>query len=94
MNGTVTVIVVEQKLEPNIFPGCPPSVLPKPFLAFVAANPQIRADGRTKEDALELLKTHILGYAGVSRGSDRSKQNVWLVDLNFDELVIQEVMDQ
>lgn len=57
----------------------------KSFYAMVVANPKLRANGRDAEDAIENLKhvirSHIFG------------KFVKIVDVSFDDLIVQEVME-
>lgn len=80
--ASVTVIVVE--LEPD-GPGVNMMSAPRPFYAYMASNPQIRADGCTEEEALERLKHLIL-----TNHPPAVKRRV--VDLQLSELIVEEVM--
>ena len=59
---------------------------PRPFFAFVPANPHLRANGATEEQALEALKEVMTSTV---RGAKKAK----IVELRFDELVVKEIMD-
>jgi len=79
--ASVTVIVVEDSKRAGYDS---PMVSHKPFFAFVAANPQMRAQGETEEKAVEglrkLIRSHCFGRV------------VKVFDLRLDELLVEEVM--
>lgn len=77
-----TIAVIVCRMPDSPFPSM---TEPRPFYAYVAANPQLRADGRNEEEALRHLETVIL---------DCSKKAVSrkVVELRFDELIVEEVM--
>jgi len=81
---SLTVIVVETHNRSLAW-----SANPKPFLAFVAGNTQMRADGRTEQDAVDALRKSILSMA-----QGRDVKSVKVVEMRFDELLAQQVMDQ
>ena len=82
---SVTVIVVEY--EDASMPLMFATNAPKNFFAYMASNPQIRADGETEEKALESLKALIMNSHS-HQGVKRKKA----VDLRLDELIVEEVM--
>ena len=82
---SVTVIVVEyEDGQDSLMLATSAS---KPFYAYMASNPQIRADGTTEEAALESLKALIMNHHS-HQGVKRKKA----VDLRLDELIVEEVM--
>jgi hypothetical protein len=82
--ASVTVIVVELEPDPN--PHAVQMVTAaRPFYAYMASNPRVRADGETEEDALERLKHLILTHHPPAR-----RRRV--VDLQLSELIVEEVM--
>lgn len=85
--ASVTVIVVE--LEPDPYNNGIVQTMTgtdRPFYAYMASNPQIRADGATEEDALRRLKHQILSHHPPAK---RRRA----VDLRLDELIVEEVME-
>ena len=80
--ASVTVIVVE--LE-DTNSSISPMSNPRPFYAYMASNPKIRADGCTEEEALASLKHQILSHHPPAK---RRRA----VDLRLDELIVEEVM--
>ena len=84
--ASVTVIVVELEDDPYGPGSLTPMVgVHRPFYAYMASNPEIRADGITEEDALARLKHQIL-----NRHPPAKRRRA--VDLRLDELIVEEVM--
>lgn len=81
----ITVIVVES--DASTIPWGMQRL--KPFLVYVAGNPQLRADGATEEEALDRLRKHILSMA-----SGKEVKSVKAVEMRFDELLVADVMGQ
>ncbi len=86
---SITVIVTEE--EPGQFGGSfglgPTNMMAtgKPYMAHVASNPELRAQGRTADEAVENLKTHMRLHM---RG-----KFVKIVEVEFEDLLVQEVME-
>jgi hypothetical protein len=59
----------------------------KDYMAVVLANPKLRADGCTREEALERLSFIIYSHITSEAGS------LEIVNLSFDELIVKEVMN-
>jgi len=81
---SIAVVVVDLRQDPNYMRYVNPMTSEKPFMAFVAANPSLRAEGRTEADALDRLKEYILGL--IPKGKRK------IVDLQFGELVVEGIM--
>ncbi len=75
------VIVVETKPDPFMVTN------PKPFLAYMASNPEIRALGRTEDEAVERLVRHVLAFT-----KGKYVVSAKVREVNFDELIVQEIM--
>jgi len=58
----------------------------RPILAYVASNPQLRAAGRDEKEALEMLRANILGHA-------HSSKKRKAVEMDFDDLLVEEIME-
>lgn len=78
--ATVAVIVCRMSGSPF-----PSTAAARPFHAYVAANPQLCVDGRDEEEALSRLRAMILDYSKPAMARK-------VVELRFDELIVEEVM--
>lgn len=88
-DASITIVVIkEDEPDPLGFGGLgltTAMVTGRPYMAFVAANPQLRANGQTEEDAIERLRALLMSY--IPKAKARR-----VVDLRFDELLVEEVM--
>jgi len=84
-DASISVVVVKEDESDTPFQVTTATVTGRPYMAFVAANPQIRADGQTEQDAIDRLRALLMSY--VPRARVRK-----VVDLRFDELMVEEIM--
>ena len=76
-----SIAVVITKIEEHYFG---PATY-RPYVAMVLSNPALKANGETEQEALDRLKAYIISHVG--------QKFIRLVDLQFDELIVKEVMD-
>lgn len=65
-----------------------PVAFHKPFLAYAASNPQLRADGLSEDEAVDKLMQHVLSHA-----KDKNVKSVKVREMSFDELVVQQAVE-
>jgi hypothetical protein len=62
---------------------------PRPYMAQVIANPQLRADGETRDDALKRLKGLLRSHFFCGPNSDEFE----VVNMDLNEILVEEVMN-
>ncbi len=79
---SVAVIIVYMPNDLNTFT----TVNNKPYFAYVALNPDIRADGYSEQDVLARIKAQILGHINPKRASAK------IINMTFgEELLVEEI---
>lgn len=83
-DATLAVIVVEEKVDRS-------QLLQqyKPFLAWVAGNFNIRAQGATREEALAGVRKQVMSLVRLDE-----VKSVDVVAMQFDELIVASIMGQ
>lgn len=84
---SVTIIVGKEK---EGTPGYYVNLMatPKPWIAMLASDPKVRADGETKEDAIKRLYDWIVSYI------PPGLEDVEITELNFDEMACEELINK
>lgn len=85
VEGSISVVVYEEKTSTfgNTLMG-----MSRPFHAFVASNPKLRADGSSEEEALTRLRVLVLSHI------PHDAKSVKLIDLQFGGLIASEVLSE
>ncbi len=84
MSESIAIIIIEED-PPNPYEITPGIASGQGFYAYVAANPNIRSSGSTEQEALARIKAQIIS---IGRGGKKK-----IVELRFDELIVEEIMN-
>lgn len=86
MDGIPYIPVVITKYEEDHGIGISPMVF-RPYMAQVISNPKLRADGETREEALERLK-----FVLKSNFGGHNPSGFEIVNMDLNEILVEEVM--